>query len=57
MNIIYLKKKFLLYQFNMTRERERLKLEGTVENGPQTQSSQFLLVSLFGEMYLRLERC
>ena len=31
-------------------ERQRLKLEGTVETGPQTQFSPFLLVLWFGGM-------
>ena len=54
-NIIYLKTKELLYQSNMARESERFKLEGTVETGPQTQFSQFLLVLWFEGMYLRLK--
>ena len=43
MNIIYLKTKELLYQANMAREGG-IKLEETVEIGPQKQFSQFLLV-------------
>ena len=32
-----------------------MKLEGTVETGPQTQFSYFSLVLWFGGMYLRLK--
>ena len=54
MNIIHLKTKQLLYLANIAIERERLRLEGTVETGPQTQFSKFSLVVWFGGMYLTL---